>query len=307
MKFNYDGFIRKLGGEVVQEFDKYIVANYKYFDFKVYKKTMRNGSFCFNGNFRACFDQVSYFKVYMKENTKHKNLNFEKSVFVGVREKVDVECLGHGVFNTTPEQLINRGAGCPKCYTKYKKPLVKNRGLSGFISDSQRKFGNAFTYGKTTYKNTMTRTTITCKKHGDFETTPNTHLFSKYGCAECAKEKNTFRLEDYEAICENGSHIYLFELFDNHERFFEIGISKEPERRIKNYKKAGYTLGENISVWSENAGLVFLLEKVMHKHYNFNRYKPKKDFKGKTECFSFVDFNEFYEIVQGFLGFNRGL
>jgi hypothetical protein len=59
----------------------------------------------------------------------------------------------------------------------------------------QKKDGSAkYIYLKTAYgKNNNTKVTITCRKHGDFEQAPSSHL-SKSGCSKCGKLKAAKKL-----------------------------------------------------------------------------------------------------------------
>lgn len=56
-----------------------------------------------------------------------------------------------------------------------------------FIQAARLVHGNKYTYKKTVYVNTATKTIITCKAHGDFLQRPNTHLQGS-GCYECGLE-----------------------------------------------------------------------------------------------------------------------
>ena len=59
-----------------------------------------------------------------------------------------------------------------------------------FIEKAKEKYGNKFSYEKVNYIGADTRVIITCREHGDFETTPTIHLNKngKGGCSECRKE-----------------------------------------------------------------------------------------------------------------------
>lgn len=57
-----------------------------------------------------------------------------------------------------------------------------------------KKHGDKYVYNLVDYKNTITKVSIICKKHGLFKITPNSHLNGS-GCYECGREKvNTSRL-----------------------------------------------------------------------------------------------------------------
>ena len=62
--------------------------------------------------------------------------------------------------------------------------------LEEFIKKAQQLHGNTYLYNKSIYINNSTKMTITCKKHGDFEQTPNAHLQNK-GCLLCSRKNET--------------------------------------------------------------------------------------------------------------------
>ena len=296
MKFNYSKAIEDLGGDMYYEDNKYVFATFKGFRFKVYKHLLRKNLFFFEGNFRACVDSVDYFKHYMSLNCKHSNLLFNVSVFKGMREKVSVTCKEHGLFETTPEQLINRNSWCVKCYNKYEKHKVKNKGLEKFVEEANIRFNFMFDYSKTVYKNTMTKVEILCHVHGAFFQTPNEHLQSTHACPSCYAVYNSFKLEDYEKLCPNGSHLYVVNLYNKEERFYKLGISKDPNKRFKQYKKEGFNIGENIILFNKDAGLIFCLEDDLLNLYGSEKYIPLNKFKGHTECFYYIDIEEVQEM-----------
>lgn len=59
----------------------------------------------------------------------------------------------------------------------------------GFICDAKNLHGGKYSYSRVDYINNHTKVCITCKKHGDFWQTPNSHLSGK-GCPICAKYDN---------------------------------------------------------------------------------------------------------------------
>lgn len=57
-----------------------------------------------------------------------------------------------------------------------------------FIKKANFIFNNKFDYSKVNYINNKTKVEIICPIHGSFETTPHSHLRSKYGCKKCSFE-----------------------------------------------------------------------------------------------------------------------
>jgi hypothetical protein len=55
-----------------------------------------------------------------------------------------------------------------------------------FIEKATIIHGDKYDYSNVNYKNNSTKIIIICKEHGEFEQTPNNHLYG-YGCSKCAK------------------------------------------------------------------------------------------------------------------------
>lgn len=83
-----------------------------------------------------------------------------------------------------------------------------------FIEKSKTLFGeDSFDYSKVEYVNGYTEITLICKKHGEFNITPNKHLDIVGGCPQCSKEKRKKRKsmsnEEYKAlVVEKHGHLY---------------------------------------------------------------------------------------------------
>jgi hypothetical protein len=62
------------------------------------------------------------------------------------------------------------------------------RGTEDFVAKAKLIHKNRYLYSKTKYLDSITKVTITCKKHGDFSQLPSGHL-KGFNCIRCAKEK----------------------------------------------------------------------------------------------------------------------
>ena len=65
----------------------------------------------------------------------------------------------------------------------------RSHDVNAFIERARAIHGDTFDYSKVQYKNAMTKASIVCSKHGEFQTTPNNHLNKKSGCPRCKKSK----------------------------------------------------------------------------------------------------------------------
>lgn len=119
------------------------------------------------------------------EKTHGKKYNYSKSDFENRDEKgrICIICPTHGEFWQKPSKHLG-GRGCEKCGG------TKKMTNEEYIKKCKEKHKNRCTYEKTKYINSATPIIVTCKKHGDFEVNPRTHL-NHYGCPKCNKFSNT--------------------------------------------------------------------------------------------------------------------
>jgi len=100
--------------------------------------------------------------------------------YINRGKKVKIICPIHGVFEQLAGDHLG-GHGCTKC--RKSNGLLKN--TEQFIKEAIEKYGDKYGYEKVIYINAKTKVIIICPIHGDFEQTPNNHLFGK-GCQICA-------------------------------------------------------------------------------------------------------------------------
>lgn len=99
--------------------------------------------------------------------------------------KVIIICQQHGEFQQTPNNHLHGGYGCCKCGGTSKS------NTTDFVEKSIKIHGNLYDYSKVNYINSITKTTIICQEHGEFQQTPKLHLKGA-GCGKCAgTAKNT--------------------------------------------------------------------------------------------------------------------
>lgn len=122
------------------------------------------------------------------------NYDYSKANFKGEYNKITVTCNIHNyTWNPTIKDLMN-GHGCPLCG---RESLQKTQALTlqEFIQKAREIHGNKYDYSKADYYNSSTPITIICPKHGEFQTTPNSHLSQKTGCPRCKQSKGESVIE----------------------------------------------------------------------------------------------------------------
>jgi G:T-mismatch repair DNA endonuclease (very short patch repair protein) len=107
------------------------------------------------------------------------NYDYSHVIYKNMKSKIKLFCKNKHEFHITPDNFL-RGRGCYICAGK--ENMVNT--LNDFIIKSNSIHNNKYRYDKFVYKNSQTKSIITCSIHGDFEQTPNTHL-SGCGCKKC--------------------------------------------------------------------------------------------------------------------------
>jgi len=124
---------------------------------------------------------------YIKEaKSIHGNkYDYSQTNYKGAYSKVTIICKIHGPFETTAREHT-RGTGCYECgLITIKEKLSSN--LEDFILEARKIHGNKYDYSLVEYLGNKKDVTIICKKHGEFNQSPNGHLSQKQGCPICAR------------------------------------------------------------------------------------------------------------------------
>lgn len=113
----------------------------------------------------------------------HPQYNYDNTIFIDTRTKINVVCPEHGEFKVLYWNLI-RGQQCKKCQTYNKLTLEQ------CISDFRKAHKFRYDYSKFIYNGNAIKSIVICKDHGEFEVSPNHHKRGK-GCPYCANKKIT--------------------------------------------------------------------------------------------------------------------
>ena len=87
---------------------------------------------------------------------------YNKVIYTGSKEKVEIVCPTHGSFWVTPNHHITSKSGCPACSGCVKKSNKQ------FIDEAKLVHKNKYDYSKVEYKNNRTKVCIICPNHGEF-------------------------------------------------------------------------------------------------------------------------------------------
>ena len=135
--------------------------------------------------------------------------NYSKVDYDKSRSKVIIICPKHGEFTQKANSHL-QGKGCTTC--GYELNSSKNRkSTEKFIEEAMQKHGIKYDYSQVEYINSKTKVKIICPDHGEFETTPSSHIDSTSGCGKCgqlkAGQSNAKSIEKFieEAIQKHGT------------------------------------------------------------------------------------------------------
>jgi hypothetical protein len=118
--------------------------------------------------------------------------DYSKTKYVGSTDRIIIICKTHGEFLQSPAVHLS-GGGCRKCANDMIS-AQRVKSLEQFILDAENVHNKLYEYSMVNYVNSHTNIIINCKKHGDFEQTPNSHL-SGSGCPKCAFKTESMVME----------------------------------------------------------------------------------------------------------------
>ena len=235
------------------------------------------------------------FIKYCKEIHNNK-YDYSKLIYNTLHNKVIIICRKHGEFLQTANHH-KKGHGCPFCSAKNTSLNLRDNTKS-FIEKATKIHGNKYLYDKTVYVTAHTKLIISYKVHGDIKVTPNNFL-KNGGCIYCGREKTKVKLKSkkviksytrkgWEKICKGReATLYVIKIFNEEESFYKIGMtSRDVNKRFSNLP---YNYEVIFIKKSIDPVEIYDLEKYLLKNTKSFMYKPKKDFEGRTECRSNID------------------
>lgn len=159
--------------------------------------------------------KVSNTKQFIERaNEKHNGkYDYSKTCYENAHTKVCITCPIHGDFMISPNSHLN-GRGCRKCGIE--KNRLPQQGFDVVVAKCKEIFGDKLDFEKAReqYINNHEKVTITCKKHGDFESQFR-YLVRGHGCPICKKEtladKFSYSNEEWiskATLIHNGKYTY---------------------------------------------------------------------------------------------------
>lgn len=117
--------------------------------------------------------------------------SLSKEHYKGAFTKIPIICPEHGIFHQTPDNHINDRKGCYFCgVERNRRKFTMTQ--EEFLRRSIEVHGDRYDYSKTEYKNDKTKVTIICKKHGDWNQYPGSHIRG-FGCQKCGFDSTAIK------------------------------------------------------------------------------------------------------------------
>jgi hypothetical protein len=213
--------------------------------------------------------------------------------YINSRTKVKIICPEHGVFEQTPSS--HKGRGCNKCGINQAISKITCN-TEQFIEKARKVHGDRYDYSLVDYVNCQTKVKIICPMHGVFEQTPSSHY--KSICNKCHHRGWGFS-DWYESAQKSkrfdSFKIYFIKCYDEDEAFYKIGITYNkidirfyPSILPYQYEVINTKEVQDIND-KEGARMIYDMENRFQRMNKSNKYFPKKEFRGMTECFSSPD------------------
>lgn len=133
--------------------------------------------------------QLTQDEVIAKFVTAHGDkYDYTEVVYKNCTTKVKVNCnICNHTWSTIPYTLWN-GHGCPRCAKS------ERYNTESYVAKAKEVHNGFYTYESVNYADAGSTITVTCPKHGNFETTASAHIGKrKQGCSKCANEANALR------------------------------------------------------------------------------------------------------------------
>lgn len=154
------------------------------------------------------------FKSFVEKakQTHGETYTYSEESYHSLPKDILITCPIHGEFKQRANRHI-AGSGCSIC--THKKGSDNRRATTEqFIQRMIKKWGNIFTYDRSTYTTITSPIIITCPTHGDFQVLPVNAFKGKWHrCLECRKnEVKKYDAEQFIAMCKVAhSNKYTYE------------------------------------------------------------------------------------------------
>lgn len=223
--------------------------------------------------------------------------SLSRNGYQSVASKIDVICPRHGIFNIQASSHL-AGYTCAKC-SFYLTP-------EEFAERANKVHNFKYDYSLVEYDGSFGKVKITCKEHGVFEQSSNSH-FQGRGCPTCSSIVRSYSFVDrYTRDPEKGKKegfLYLMEVEGNGEKFLKVGISTELRKRINAYRREENYNFRLIRSWTTTRLVSAQVEDLVlgWKRSEKIHYWPRKNFDGRSECIQITEQDKVISFIENSL------
>ncbi len=247
--------------------EKVIITCSEHGDFEQMAKSHLNGSGCAKCGFEkraAKNTQKGKDSFIEKARAVHGDrYDYSETVYVIHGEKVSIACAKHGDFEQRPSDHL-KGRGCAKCSGLHRYSTQE------WVQEAIAVHGDRYDYSHVVYVRSSDDVIITCKKHGEFEQTPNNHLKGR-GCPSCPAR--------YDQL----TNLYLMH---NALGKVKVGYSIDIDKRIKELNRDAPFEAELLETWTlPDTPTVRKIESKVHRKLA-KYHAGLSGFDGATEWFN---------------------
>jgi hypothetical protein len=206
--------------------------------------------------------------------------DYSRVVYTGNSHPVKIICSEHGEFMQTPSNHL-LGNGCARC--------ARNQwDEQSFITKCQQLWPT-LDFSKSLYTGLANKINFTCKVHGEQQRLASDLLFKGKECPSCGRARmpGWSRRSWVEAQRGRIANLYLIEFSGEAELFFKLGITFTSI--ATRFKRVQYKRKLLALYSSDDAGMIYDMEKKITRQIKHLRYMPLQHFGGKHECFSSAD------------------
>ena len=145
--------------------------------------------------------------VLKSKNSQLVNYDYTESNYINSGSYVTIFCTKHNSMFTQKAGAHMAGRiGCTYC----EEDITLVKSIKEFFENTKNIHNNRYIYSNVEYRNSKTPISITCRVHGEFYQTPNSHLRGS-GCPKCAsisKHRKKLKTDFIKIVKEKYGHLY---------------------------------------------------------------------------------------------------
>lgn len=212
--------------------------------------------------------------------------DYTDTEIISSKHKIEIRCIKHDLIFIKDIETYLGGWGCPQCSAdNYSR--IRSIPKDEYYRRANEKHDNKYTY-LDDYISSNEDMTFLCPEHGKIKRNAYNHL-KGYGCPYCEKSPHKTSRMTKEGYCRiansRPTFLYLIECNSEDEKFYKIGKTFQEINKRFTKSKIPYNV-ELIYKYECTAENIWDLEIEMHEKYKKYSYKPKKYFRGYTECYN---------------------